>query len=367
MGIHGLNPLIKKYDKNVYKQCHYTQFSGKSLAMDVSIFLHKYIHTDRNSWFTQLLNFFVKMQKGNIRIIAVFDGDNVPQEKYLERDCRRNTSDKTVDRLKEIQAVQELLRVNYINDVGGEYEQSVSENHQQRVSSILKIDVDDVDHDVDFTNARSLIKELNKLEDRVENQAAKVDMGVVEMAKRLVIALGIPHLTAYGEAEALCASLALHHYVDGVLSRDTDSLVYGTPLFVCDFKQDVFTWTTLKEILDALDMTHAQFVDFCIMCGCDYNTNIPAIAAGNAYKKIKEYGSIESYLKTEDKDGTCLRYKRCREIFRPYDKVYLRGYSIPKRKQPNVELLEELFAINSCNIPVSHIVKEWEPKLEFVE
>lgn len=356
MGIHGLNPLIKKYDPDTYKQCHYTQFAGKRLAMDVSIFLHKYVHTDRHTWFTQLCNFFVKMRKANIVIIAVFDGEHVPVEKYLERANRRVTSDKTKDRLGEIQTLQEMLFVHYQSSY------KMLAEHTQRVATILKLDPNDTH--LDLTSSRVCMRELNTLEEKVSNQAARVDSKVVNAAQELVAALGISRVTAYGEAEALCASLNVHGYVDGVLSRDTDSLAYGSPLFVCEFKSDTFTWTTYDDVLAALDLSSEQFRDLCIMCGCDYNTNMSKIAAGKSYKLIAKYGSIEAIEQAETVDTTCLRYQRCREIFTPYSRVYIDGFKIAPTTQPVQDQVEHVFAVHNCRLPWSYIYDTWNPCTE---
>ena len=63
---------------------------------------------------------------------------------------------------------------------------------------------------------------------------------------------------------------------------------------------------------------------------------------------------------------TCLRYKRCREIFTPFDKEYLKGYTLPRKKQPNEELLEEAFAVHNCRIPIPFILGVWSSKIEFI-
>jgi len=371
MGIHGLNPIIKKQNPNVYQTCHYSKFSGKSLAMDVSIFLHKYIHADRNNWFSSLVTFFIKMKKENIHIIAIFDGEHVPVEKLLEREHRKVSSNKSKDRLDSIKQLQQLIYTLYTTSHEG-YAPSVSEEHQLKVSIALKLKLKNNlqnEEEIDLSDGECCLRELAKLEDKILNQNARVDSKIVQSALELVQALGIPHVVAYGEAEALCASLAIHGYTDGVLSRDTDTLVYGAPLFVNDFKGNEFSWTTLEVVLDSLQLTQKEFIDFCIMCGCDYNTNMKGVAGGNAYKFISEYGSIENIELNKDVDTTCLRYKRCREIFVPYSKEYLNGYTFSS-SPPNKEKITELFDNNNCFITFIFIDKVWKTKhdnLEFID
>lgn len=411
MGIHGLNNVIKKENPTAYQTCNYMKFGGYTLAMDVSIFLHKYVHTDRHTWFSSMVNFFIKMKIAKIDIVAIFDGDHVPIEKFLERDSRRLNSQKLLDKIKNAEAVEDIIRINYStadrgieseadasedevssgrasegesgsgeggSGEGGSDEVSkkgkgrcsggglkVSRSHQEKVCAVLGIDVDDTT--VDVEDPIVCIKELQKIQDKWGNQCEKVGPHHTEQMIRLVKCLGIPYLKAYGEAEALCASLAVHGYVDGVLSRDTDSLVYGAPLFVCEFKQDEMTWTTLKEVLDSLELTMKQFIDLCIMCGCDYNMNMPKIGPVTAYKKILQYGSIEEYEKNESIDTTCLRYKRCREIFVPYSQEYLKGYKIPFKGKPNAETMKTVFEDNNCKTSVSYMMGLWAPRIVFEE
>lgn len=361
MGIKGLNRIIKKQNPNAYYVNDYAQFAGKTLAMDVSIFLHKYVHTDRNTWFTSMVIFFAKMKKANITIIAVFDGKHVPIEKYLERDNRKVSSEKLKLKLKLIEQAQEMIYTLYVSDFDG-YSAPLSENHQLQVKTLVR-------DEIDFSNATECIRALAKTYDKIANQCERVGPKHTEQTTRLVDALGVSRVTAYGEAEALCAALAIHGYADGVLSRDTDTLVYGCPLFVCEFKANEFTWTTLDVVLESLEFTMAEFIDFCIMCGCDYNTNVPRVGGVTAYKYMRLHGSIEEIEKCEGVDTLCLRYERCREIFQPYSKEYIDGFKITDTCQPNKEAILSVFAVNGCRINYGYIEDAWAPKkleLEFL-
>ena len=43
-------------------------------------------------------------------------------------------------------------------------------------------------------------------------------------------------------------------------------------------------------------MTQAEFVDLCILCGCDYTQSIGGLGPVTAYKMVKEHGNIEAVL-----------------------------------------------------------------------
>ena len=56
----------------------------------------------------------------------------------------------------------------------------------------------------------------------------------------------------------------------------------------------------LPDILAAMELTMPQFVDLCILCGCDYTDTIRGIGPKNALKLIKTHGSIEKVLENLD-------------------------------------------------------------------
>jgi flap endonuclease-1 len=132
----------------------------------------------------------------------------------------------------------------------------------------------------------------------------------------LIADLDIDILYAKGEAEQLCSSLAVEGKAYAVYSTDTDNLVYGCPLLLTNYNNSLFRAIFLDKVLAGLDLTFEQFVDVCIMTGCDYNDNIRRIGPKNSYRLIKNYGSIEEAAKAEGLDTSCLNYIRCRELFR---------------------------------------------------
>lgn len=53
----------------------------------------------------------------------------------------------------------------------------------------------------------------------------------------------------------------------------------------------------LSVLLAETELSMEQFIDLCIMCGCDYATNIRGIGAVRALALIKQHGSIEAVIK----------------------------------------------------------------------
>jgi flap endonuclease-1 len=140
--------------------------------------------------------------------------------------------------------------------------------------------------------------------------------------KQLIADIGIPIVQCIEEGEKLCSALAIHGVVDAVYSTDMDTMAYGAPMVVTSFRGrgldergvDMPTFRTIERVnvLKVLDLTSEEFLDFCIMCGCDYNNNMPNIAIGNSYKLIKSFRMIHNLPAKYDTE--CLRYERCREL-----------------------------------------------------
>ena len=114
--------------------------------------------------------------------------------------------------------------------------------------------------------------------------------------------MGVPYIEANGEAEGLCARLVKEGYADAAVSQDTDLYPCGSTKIIKDFStsKDIVTVCNLPHLLDIMDITQDQLIDICILCGCDYlKKKIPGVGPMTAYKKIKSYGSIETFIAVE--------------------------------------------------------------------
>jgi 5'-3' exonuclease len=71
-------------------------------------------------------------------------------------------------------------------------------------------------------------------------------------------------------------------------------------------------------------MNQEEFMNFCIMCKVDYNTNIPKIGIMSALKIIKKYRSVLKWKEAEPHvDISCLKLERCLEIFTTYGNIVI--------------------------------------------
>jgi 5'-3' exonuclease len=58
----------------------------------------------------------------------------------------------------------------------------------------------------------------------------------------------------------------------------------------------------IELVLKGLGLTYEQFVDLCILCGCDYCTTIRGIGPKTALKLIRQYKTIDAVLNVLRRD-----------------------------------------------------------------
>ena len=122
---------------------------------------------------------------------------------------------------------------------------------------------------------------------------------MTEDAIEVLKLMGIPVYKAVSEAEAECVNMLKKGVVDCVGSDDMDCLTFGCKTLVKGIRQKnekVFE-INLDAVLKGMNMTYEQFVDFCILSGCDYLPTIPRVGPATALKYIQEHKTIENVLK----------------------------------------------------------------------
>jgi len=119
--------------------------------------------------------------------------------------------------------------------------------------------------------------------------------------KKLLDLMGVPVVNAPMEAEAQACALAVKGLVYAVGTEDMDALTFKAPVLLrkmtfANAKTDLQSLSYSKA-LEGLELTHDQFVDLCILLGCDYCDSIRGIGPKTALKLVKEHGCIENILK----------------------------------------------------------------------
>ena len=159
--------------------------------------------------------------------------------------------------------------------------------------------------EADLENAKENgeIEDVNKFSRRL----VKVTKQHNEDCKELLRLMGVPYLDAPCEAEAQCAELTKSGKVYATATEDMDALTFNTPIllrkltFSTGQKQPIIE-ININLVLKGLDITYEQFVDMCILCGCDYCDSLKGIGPKTALKLIKQYKTIEKIVVQLEKD-----------------------------------------------------------------
>lgn len=158
-----------------------------------------------------------------------------------------------------------------------------------------------------------LQKEGGAAEDieRQQKRLVRASREQSEEVKKLLVLMGVPVVDAPCEAEATCAALAKAGLVYATGTEDMDALTFGTPVLVRHLneseskKKPIFEFN-VQKVLEELQLTMAQFIDMCILCGCDYVDSIKGVGPQTALKLIREHGDMEHVIAHLTAKGTVM-------------------------------------------------------------
>uniref|UniRef100_G3PT42 Zgc:110269 n=1 Tax=Gasterosteus aculeatus TaxID=69293 RepID=G3PT42_GASAC len=116
---------------------------------------------------------------------------------------------------------------------------------------------------------------------------------------QLLKLLGVPVVQAPGDAEALCAWLVKQGTADAVASEDMDTLPFGGNILIRQLnakKDSEVVEYSLNKLLEKLQISHEEFVDLCILLGCDYCDKIAGLGPRRALTLIQKHRTIENVV-----------------------------------------------------------------------
>jgi flap endonuclease-1 len=250
----GIKNLLK-FLNNLIVEKNINQYSGKKIAIDISILLYQVVISVRNSGAdlmnkqgkitSHILGLFNKttklLMKGVIPVY-VFDG-KPPEIKRRILDMRKNVRKKAEEKMAN--AVSKEEKIKYFK--------------------------------------RSVIITKEQLND----------------CRSLLNCMGVPYIDAPEEADSQCAWLAKTGLVDAVLTEDMDILTFGSPYVIrnlTSFKKKPIE-ISLEDIKTKFDWSQQQFIEFCILLGCDYTDHITDHNCNEIFKIYQKNKNIDVSLK----------------------------------------------------------------------
>ena len=301
MGIKGLKQWLRTKYPQCLVDCHISNWRGKKVALDLLPYVYRYKVAYGDHWkngFSTLLGVFIR---NGVHVSVIMDGPMVYKEKDEEREKRKDSRDSIRSKRAQIQTdLDQYLVDKTITPLL----LSISDNKSTHRNLLLSENT--VSIDVECVRAHI---------DKLKHQLVTITPDTIRTVQNLCRFLYIPFIFARQEAESYSTYLCQTGQVDAVVTEDTDTLAYGSPVWLSSINHD--GWCTeiqLNDILEKTGLSASQFMDFCILCGCDYNESLKGLGPVSAYKSILEFGSAPIFLATRT-DVECVRYSIVRDIF----------------------------------------------------
>ncbi|CAH1779380.1 unnamed protein product [Owenia fusiformis] len=287
MGIHGLSKVIGDNAPSAVKENEIKNYFGRKVAIDASMSIYQFLIAVRQDGSaltneagettSHLMGIFyrtIRMLDNGIKPVYVFDG-KPPEMKSGELEKRKER--------REV-AEKELAKAEEAGD-------------QENV-------------------------------ERFNKRLVKVTKEHSNECKQLLELMGVPYVDAPCEAEAQCAELVKTGKVYAVGTEDMDALTFGTSVLLRHLTFSEARKMPIKEfhlrlVLEGLDMSEEEFIDLCILLGCDYCDSIRGIGPKRAVELVKQHKNIETILKNIDTKKYTIpedwMYKEARRLFKEPD------------------------------------------------
>lgn len=338
MGINNLNKILKRHAPECYVEVHLYKYAFERIAIDTSLFVYKYKTIFGEKWLNAFINMICCLRKNEIHPIFIFDS-KAPPEKLEEQQTRRAQRQKIVDKLTALETdLDNYKQTGTISELLQEICNKDKPSHPRLLTKGV------FDENIILTKIEKL-----KL------QTISISSEDFDKVKELFEVFKIPYYNATTEAEATGAYLSKKGVVVGVLTSDTDVLAYGVTKFITNLNisKETCTEINMNDLLTKLDMTQSQFTDMCIMCGTDYNKNIPKVGPHKSYSLMKTHQSIDNLSENTKLDISILKHHRTRELF-SFEENYF-THNIDYCGQPDMNAVSKFLFKYNCYIIIDYI------------
>ena len=184
-------------------------------------------------------------------------------------------------------------------------------------------------------------KSDEELMKKYASRTSRLTEGMIEEAKKLIEAFGLPVIDAPSEAEAQASLIVKNHDAFALATNDADALLFEAPKIVRNLnmagkkkKTNKLSFKTinpdlivLEENLKHLGVDQDQLIVLAMLIGTDYNSGgIKGIGPKTALKMVKEYNNNFDNLFSNVKWSTFFEFS-WQEVFElikdiPIDKHY---------------------------------------------
>jgi flap endonuclease-1 len=253
MGIKNLLKFLSEHP-DIIKEQSCKEYYGKKIAIDISILIYQVVIAIRNSGSdltnnkgeitSHILGLFNKtisfLEKGIIPVF-VFDG-KPPRLKYKTLEARKQVRQKALERLSDAQT--NIDKIKYLK-------RSVWISREQ-----------------------------------------------INQCRELLKLMGIPYIDAPQEADSQLAYMCKQNMVYAVLTEDMDILTFGSPRIIRNLTSNNKPPLEIElyKILKILNITYDEFIELCILFGCDYCPTLSDVKTNDIFKVYMKNKTIEKTL-----------------------------------------------------------------------
>jgi hypothetical protein len=231
MGIKDLNRfLLTRCSKaSIQKQLSLSELRGKTLVIDASISIYKFIES--NALLENMYLFISILRDYEIIPVFIFDGKPPPEKK-------------------------ELL-----------YQRRLKKKEAEHLYNDLK--------EKALTAPDECAEDIHNQLESLQKQFLRMNDTHINTTKQLLAAYGIEYYVASGEADELCAQLVIANKAWACISDDMDMFVYGCTRVIrhISLLNKTCVFYDMKSILSDLQMNMTTFRQIMVLSGTDYHIN----------------------------------------------------------------------------------------------
>ena len=252
MGVRFLNTLIKRKAPSALKYVSLSQYFGKTIVIDTSIYIHKYLAS--NSLMESMYFMISQFRYLNITPVFIFDGV-APAEKKGVLNARASVRENALEQYNRLDT---LLHKSEIVDVIAEPSSSTAAATSSSVDCGCKCP-----------------EQIRRRMQSLKRRFVRISNFELNELKRLMREFGVQYIESDGESDLLCAYLVKCGFAQVCMSDDMDLFLYGCPVVI----RHVNIWHstgveyTLDRILRDMAVSLHGFQMVCILSGTDYTSN----------------------------------------------------------------------------------------------
>lgn len=349
MGIKGLFQFLKSVDPSIFRTEKSSLLRYKKVAVDAYGYLYRLkFANNEQSFKEQLINFVLLLRELQIHPLFVFDGPSIAakSEELLKRHTQRQIQRQKIKQIEEelhsffqLDIIDSHIPPKYFKLLRNDKDDNTGINSS--LPPLLKDTWEKYSTDIfDFDEM------VAHLDNKILRQQICVSQADILLLQEILDCFNIPWVVAeHGDGELFCAQLCREKKVFAVLSQDSDVLATCCPILIRKLGTTKMDCVCIEDVLASLELKEEEFRDFCIMCGTDFNHNIPRIGPKKSYALIQKHRMIHNIPPSLNTD--ILKYETTRDIFNPSSTL---DYHVALSKTVRYDQLEPLLSDTDLTI-----------------